>query len=483
MLRRAMTMGRNIRMSGAGLAPCLALAACGGSSSGGGAGPSALDPANMVHATSLLYVSATVRPQGSMRSNLVEAIDSVAGSGSAERLGAKIERSRGLKWKQLQSWLGQRIGFALTGFPSNLADRSMLADDAVVVAPTSDPAAARTFLSKNLHQAGLAWKVVGHYAIFGGANAVGQALATTSRTALSASPQYRADAAQLGDGELVTAYAALHPFMQALVPLLSSNQQLSPSAVATAERQAPPGSSAAFGMAALHNQFRIDLVSHGLPHSTTAASAAPTDLASLPADSWLALSLAGSLTNASAMHSLTTTLPQQIARLQALSGATGSVPSAPLRFLYQDLLPALGPIALSVSGTSSSTLKAGLVMSPLDRSAGPRLANAVKQLAAGLPISASATAGRVAVTFGYTSLEQLLAPVSKLADNGTFKSAMGQLPAGARANVYVDFGPIAALASLSGSTSNPSVMRVLDRLSYMIGGGTHSHFRLVLATH
>ena len=78
--------------------------------------------------------------------------------------------------------------------------------------------------------------------------------------------------------------------------------------------------------------------------------------------------------------------------------------------------------------------------------------------------------------------QQLLKPVSTLGQSIGFKSALSQLPAGSKASIYVDFAPIAALASLEGGASGASAVRVLHRLDYLIAGGTHSHFRLVLAT-
>jgi hypothetical protein len=86
------------------------------------------------------------------------------------------------------------------------------------------------------------------------------------------------------------------------------------------------------------------------------------------------------------------------------------------------------------------------------------------------------------VTFGFSNLQQLLSPSTKLSANPTFKRALAQLPSGAKADVYLNFAPITALASLDQSAATPSAMKVLHRLDYLIAGGTHSHFRLVLAT-
>jgi hypothetical protein len=463
------------------MAVSAALAACGGA---GTKTPSALDPANMVPASSVAYASVAIRPQGSIKTNLTEAIDSIAGKGSARRLYAKFRKSAGKQWSQLEAWAGQRAGVALTAIPSKLADSSQLTDDVVLVIPTNDPSAARRFLAKNVGQSSETWKVAGHYAIFGGKAAVAQALATTAKTSLAADGGFKSDVAELGDGELFTAYAPLHQLYQELLPLLQSNPAYSAATLSAAAKQAPPGSSVAFGMAALHNQFRMDVVSNGIPTTNTPASAAPSGVGSLPASSWLALTLGGALAKGSTVSELTSKLSKELAAIQSLNGKVGGrVPSGPLQFVVKDLLPALGPVELSVSGTSSSTLQAGLVMAPDNKAAGARLAQAVKSLVNGLPISSTSAAGRVAVTFGISNLQQLLNPSSKLSGNTTFQHALAQLPAGAKADVYLDFEPITVLASLDQGAVPSSGMKVLRRLDYLIAGGTHSHFRLVLTTY
>jgi hypothetical protein len=480
---------RKPKIVGAVLVVSLVLAACGGSGGGGGGGgakgPSALDPANMVPASSVAYVSVALKPQGSTKSDLIEAIDSIAGKGSANRLYAQFEKSAGKKLNELKSWAGQRVGFALTGLPATLASANTIEGDVLLVIPTNDPSAARKFLAKSIHSSSETWNVVGDYAILGGRNAVGQAEVTTAKTSLAADAGFKSDMAQLGSGELFSLYASIHQLYQAVMPLLKSSDPGYPTSTLTkAEKQVPPGSSIAFGMSALQNQFRIDLISHGTPTTNTPTSAVPSDVGSLPASSWLALTLGGALAKGSTVSQLASSMSKELTTLQTLDGKVGGrVPSGPLQFVVKDLLPALGPAELSVSGTSSTTLQAGLVMAPANKAAGPRLATAVKRLVSGLPISASTSGGRVAVTFGISNLQQLLTPSSKLSANPDFKRALAQLPAGAKADVYLNFAPIAMLASLDKSAATPSAMRVLHRLDYLIAGGTHSHFRLVLTTH
>lgn len=470
----------------AALATVVALAACGGS--GGVKGPSALDPANMVPATSVAYVSVTDRPQGAVKSDLIEAIDSIAGKGTGQKLGAELRKSLNGQWSEMKPWLGQRLGIAVLSIPHTQAGLRSIGHDVVGVATTSDPAATRRFLTKHpdVLGNGVPWKVVGHYILMGiemgSSNVLGQAEATTPKSSLASDPAFKADMAELGNREIFSAYLPLHQLYQQALPLLRSLPNSSGSTFSQAAKQAPPGSSVALGVSALHNQFRLDVIEHGMPQTSAPATGVATDVSALPASSWLALTLGGSLTRSGAVSKLAASVSKSLSTLQAAQGITGRVPSGPLEFVVKDLLPALGPAELSVSGSSHTTLQAGLVMDPVNKRAGARLAEAVKRLVRGLPISASTIGGRVAVTFGFSNLQQLLNPSSKLAGNPTFKRALAQLPTGARAGLYLNFSGIAALASLDPSAAGSPTMRVLHRLDYLIAGGTHSHFRLVLAT-
>ncbi|MGH2860867.1 MAG: hypothetical protein ACRDLT_05075 [Solirubrobacteraceae bacterium] len=480
---------RTIRAVGAALALSATLAACGGGAGGGAKSPSALDPANMVPATAVAYAAVAIKPQGHVKANLIEAIDSIAGKGSAQQIEAQFVKGLGKPWRQLKTWAGQRAAIALTALPAGLTSGGAqtldaLDDDLVIVIPTNHPSAARMFLARNIHDTLETWKVVGHYALVGGQSAVTSAAATTGKTSLAAVPGFKSDMAQLGDGELFAAYAPLHQLYEQALPLLKSlSQHTETNALSQGAKQAPPGSSVALGLSALHNQFRMDVIEHGIPQTSSPPTGAATDVSALPASSWLAIALGGSLTKSGVVNKLAASISKSLSSLQAAQGIAGHVPSGPLEFVERDLLPALGPVELSVSGSSSTTLRAGLVIDPVNKSAGARLAGAVKRLVRGLPISASTVGGRVAVTSGFSNLQQLLNPSAKLGGNPTFTRALAQLPTGSRAGLYLNFSGIAALGALDPSAGGSETMRVLHRLDYLIAGGTHSHFRLVLATH
>jgi hypothetical protein len=483
-----MNKGQTFRTVGAALLTGVTLAACGGGGGGGGGGakaPSALDPANMVPASAMAYADVTIRPQGSVKSDLIEAINSVGGSGAADKLRAGWAKSVD-QWKKIEPLLGQHLGIALTGLPASPTQFRSITDDLLIVIPSNDPSAAQRELQKGTPPSWEASKIEGHYVLAGGKTALAAAEATTAKTSLAADSSFTAAMSQLGSGELLTAYVPLHQLYQAVLPLLQKLPAYSGTSAATelsaGAKQAPPGSSVAFGVSALHNQFRMDVVENGVPHTSTPINGVSSDVSSLPGGSWLALTLGGALAKGSDVTAMTSNLSKELAALESLSAGAGAKASGPLQFVVKDLLPALGPAELTVSGTSSATLQAGLLMAPDNKSAGPRLVKGIRQLISGLPISARTATGRVAVTFGFSNLQQLVSPSTKLSGNPTFKHALAQLPSGAKADVYLNFAPITALASLDQGVATPSAMKVLHRLDYLIAGGTHSHFRLVLAT-
>lgn len=475
--------------AGAVLLAVLGLAACGGSSPK--PTPSALDPANRVPANVIAYASVTVRPQGSVRDDLRQAVDELAGKGTFAKLDAKLTRGLSKSHehpRSLDSWLGQRIGIALTALPSNGV--TGIDDDLVLIAPTSNPSAARSYLSqvskqKKSHVQD--WKVQGNYAIFGGAVGVADALATKSSDSLASSAGYKADVGQSDSGQLASFVLRLHPLVQALSALL---RRRGTTPVAFTPFTPPSGmlpnvpvnemAFASFGVGS--KSFRLDLLSNGVPAKSRAAAGKAGSVAGLPDGSWVALALGGFLGNPSDVAKLNQVLPPLLGQIHAREGTGGGKATPVLAFLQRDLLPALGPMALSISGTSLPTLKGGFQIAPLDTAAGGKLARALKHLVAGLPVKVGQSDGKVLLTYGYAKARDLLTPASTLASDPGFKAAMAQLPSGSTAPIYINFGPIALLGqALDGKSSDAKVWQVAGKLNYLILGSTGTHARLVLA--
>ena len=96
----------------------LLLVGCGTSSP---AAPSALDPANLAPASALIYVSVTVRPQGSLATQMRQTLTKLGGPGAARSILGSINQSlrkKGMSYgANIRPWLGQRVGLVLTQFP------------------------------------------------------------------------------------------------------------------------------------------------------------------------------------------------------------------------------------------------------------------------------------------------------------------------------------------------------------------------------
>lgn len=452
----------------------MTLAACGGGS-GSGSGPSALDPANKVPDTALVYMSLAVRPQGALGTNLAKTIDGLAGKGASHRLVAELERklSSGGVLDQLQSWFGRRIGVALTGIPPKGGGTQALIDDLLFVVPTTNPSAAKSFLTSHFNGPDESGQVVGDYAIFGGQAAVGAALATTGQASLGGDVDFKSDISQLGPDQFLTFFGRDRQLLDALIQTFTtSGAQPGSAQPLTALRKLPPSASFAVGLSVPLDEFRLDIVTQGLPKSATSSSAQSSDVGSLPGNSWLALALSLKDTNelSTSLHGLA----------EAGGGAAASQARGFLPFLERDVLPALGPMSLSLAGTSRRSLRVGFELTPPSSAAGDRLVAALKRMISG-HLTATTAAGHVVLTSGYPKSSDLLSPVSRLSQTATYRAAAAQLPAGSHVPIYIDFAPLELVAKLSKGTSSASAARVLGKLNYLIAGGTRTHFRIVLA--
>src|ERR1700733_8111295 len=98
----------------------VALAGCGGSSGktastkNASATIAANDPASMVAPSVIAYADVTVNPQGSVKADLVNSIDKLAGPGAADRLAQRIVSGSGPFFKDLSASSSDHIGVALT---------------------------------------------------------------------------------------------------------------------------------------------------------------------------------------------------------------------------------------------------------------------------------------------------------------------------------------------------------------------------------
>jgi hypothetical protein len=478
-----MSKGRALGVLAAATVAALSVAACGGSSNKDAKNASAivslLDPANKMPASVVAYASVVIKPGGSLKTNLVQTIDKLAGPGAANRLASGLTSKAGAEFKQFSAWANGTIGVALTAIPDGQLTQQALINNLLVVVPTSDPAAAKNQMSAHPGTTpGVTYEVDGNYAIAGGAAALAQEKSVTSANSLASDPGFTSTMTQVGGNQLGIVFVRPKPLLQGLLPLLAASGNSAQ--VTAAMQKIPEKSTAAFAATAGPNTLSFDAVTQGYPKSKS--TSAPSDVASLPGSSWLALAIAGSLGNPKTISTLQKELPGLIDQAQSSAGPVGDSADGIIQFLELDLVPALGPMSLSVEGTSLGTLHAGFEMTPANPLAGPVLVSQLKNLLKGLPVDVSSVGNKVVATFGYTDAQDFLSPSSKLSGDPTYKAALAQMPPGSQVPIYLDFGPIATLGSaLDTKQSDASAWKIVKRLNYLIAGGTSTHIRVVLA--
>ena len=490
----------------------IALAGCGSSFA-----PSAGDPSQIAPPRSALYIEIVVYPQGSLRDAAERALTRLIGhspDAALQRLAAKLFKHFGLRYSSdVQPWLGQRIGFVVTAL-----SRAGLA----LIAPTSDTSAALSALRRAERSAHLAAAsyggvryeqgttprghpvalgIVAHDAVIGGPDAFHAIVDASHGDSIAQAPGFASVFDGLPANSLIRGYingprigAGISALLGA-VPSTSALPSGAGAALLDIVRHQLRGE-CGFSLAVSPRAFTIDLRSSN-PHPSHGS-----DVSRLPEQSWLALStavLGGQRARAllGASDGQNPLFAQSLALFRQRSGFD----------LIHDLIPALGPLTISIQGTSIVGLAAGLTLTPSDPAAAARLLGAIYRLASrstslavhgtprffvitkpGLPIpriTVAQVGPRVLATVDET-LGQLLAPTAPLAVNPVFSRARAALPAGSNVPLFIDFRPIAMLLQSIPSLASGSahkVLAVVQRLDYLVLGDSPdgADDRLVLA--
>lgn len=482
----------------------LGLAGCG---SAGPAAPSGLDPARMAPASSLLYFSMTVRPQGSQRTQVEATLHKLFGKRADPTIRQAIQklmRKAGATYNgDVKPWLGQRIGVVITQFTPGAPNNGVSPSAVALIAPTQNPSAARAFIAKVLkHSPGTDGKVIGHYAVYGGALAYQEILATTPANSLAASPGYQATVSQLPSNASAVFYMNTRKLVAAV---MSKFKQLGALGAAVRNQLARigPNAAVAAGLTLTPSAVSLDTAVSGIRPGPPGHGAA-ANVGNLPAGAWLALDTGGNIFSPQSVQRMVTGF--RAGFLGALSqsplaGSPGASAVAQRLAVIQQFLPALGPLSVSLGGTSPLNLAAGLKLTPTSMAAATRLLELIHALAAhsaslnvtgnatrfsiGVPTGSSVivdeTGKNVVATYGFLNQRAFLAPSAKLSSDPTYQHALSQLPAGSSVPLYVSFGPIASIVSLvDHKPSAAKTEQVLNRLSYLIAGGHSGHDRVVL---
>jgi hypothetical protein len=483
----------------------LVLAGCGSSSNS----PSNADPATVAPGGSIIYVEATVRPQGSQRSDAQTALTKLLGRNPAPQIQNGLQRafqSAGLNYqKDIQPWLGQRIGFVVTALSSTgiglimPTNNTSAALSALQKAARNDHLSARSYRGVN-YQEGTdssgkpeAIGIVGHNAVVGGPGAFTAIIDASHGGSLASNQTFSSTLSALDSGSLLRGYVSGPELASALTPLLSSIPNLNAAQLGSLASKLR--SAIGFGLSTTPNtvSFRIHL-------NGTRPSAKPgPDVGGLPGQSWLALAT-GSLAGSS---------PAALAGLQS-GPAAAALATFRQRFgidLVRDVVPALGPLQLSIQGVAPISIGAGLTVIPANLAAAGRVLGAIYSRVAqdpsltvhgspsaftitkpGSPIPRVQVAqqGHRVIAVLDEPFGTLLSPSSTLSQNSRFQRAKSSLNGDSRIPLFLDLTTLSSLTaqipSFQSGGNNNKEQVVLQRLDYFVIGdnSTAQDIRAVL---
>lgn len=456
---------RGIGAAIAAAAICTCVAACGSSAPSG----TEADPASLAPASSVIYLSATVHPEGSLRQNAVTDLRKL--SGSKEPLGQLLQAVTGAAplgsvsfKREVEPWVGTDAGVfttsasALTGvaeaiggtLSGGISPESLLraagagllskGAGAALVLDTRDLEGARSFVSKlaarqsahstsyrgvsyEVDSRGTAEAIVGKFAVVGDEAGVKAAIGTyRGEPALtSASSPYAKLAAKGPSGALAGVY--LNPGAGRAGALLA----------------ALPGEpkQARVSIVAQHESFVLDadlLAASGEAESKalSAASTASTLVAGLPANSWLAAGLGESGAHAARYLALAGDVVELAAKSvlanfggPALQGLLAKLQTH-AQAVQQLVSPWAGPAAIFAAGSSLLSIQAGLVIQSSSAAAARSAVASIGSLLTG----AGAGVGKASVPGAESALRVTITglPVSLYIGAGAGKLVIGLGP-------------------------------------------------------
>lgn len=489
--------GRRARLAAAPalVAVSLALAGCGAS------GDENADPAKIAPHGSLMYIAATIRPEGDQK-QAIEALSSKVlkvpdpGKRIQQELDESFRRdseTRDVTYADdIAPWLGRRAAVAITGVE---AGKPQFA----VIAASQDGGAAREALERQSSAANPRWAsrtykgvdyfydpedrtgqgVVGDYAVVASEPAFKATVdASENGSGLAEKPAFTSASAGSED-KLGFAYVDV----KSLLAALNASGQLPPGAAAQLQGLLGSGAQpATISLDAQPDRVTLESVARGV----RAPVATDTPLVgALPADSWLALG------SPQVGRELRRTVSQ-------LSGGVGEGVLSVLRQQLQaqtgldfdrDVLPSLGDVALFMRGSSLLTVGGGIVVETPDPAAARRVVGGLGPLvtreggAMGLRVASTTVGGaqgfkvtsprfpgavnvvagrdRMVIAYGDSATSAALLPQGRLEDAPAYRAArdsIGNRPP----QLFMEFAPIAQLLGVS---ADPEVQRARTYLS------------------
>jgi hypothetical protein len=451
-----------VKRAFAACAVAVLIAATGCGSTRPGAGAS--DPVTLAPAGALVYASFDIAPQGPDRAGFDAAFAKLLGPNPEAKLGAAFTEATQTSGKldyetDVKPWLGNTVSAVVTRVGLHSGDFALLVastdDDQATAAIDKDLAGmdpqTRTYrdVSYKLLADGTANGLVSHFLVAGTEPAFKAVVdAAKGGKSLADSEQWKTRVGNRGEGKVGLAYVDVKGLLQSLASNLPGTQRLAAPFL--------------LGLLDLHpfvatldaqpDSLVADVSSPGTKPDPRGPGAASTALIeSLPADSWLAAAVPqlgrglGKVAQALQANPLIAAQYAQIARqFRARTGLD----------LDNDIIAALGDVGVFVHGTTSRTVRGGLVVKS------PRPARLARTLRRAPALIESTAGSRVTVTprrggfdvngpRGARPFQVRRTPPRgpKLGETALFKEAASLI--GQRPTFFVSVGPALELAAVS----------------------------------
>jgi Protein of unknown function (DUF3352) len=451
-----------------------------GCASAGGSG-GGTDPAALVPASAPLYAEAVLAGDGQEQADAHAALGRILRTSDPRgELVRLFDRGNADFARDIEPWLGDRVGAAALAFGGRGADH-------VVVAVSRDDAQAEAALARLLPQAqqrsyrgvdyrvgtgqrAFAAAVVDHAVVLGTENGLKAVIDASKGQSLAESDglkQARDEVRQERSaflyvdvaGVLRGALSAAGGQAAQLAPLVEPIAQALPKTIAAALDAEP-------------DRLRLDSAAFGGGAGSGPTASGADALAGLPADAWLGVGVGdlGGRANAF-LDRVGSGGGLAAVGVQALLGQAQQTLGLDIR---RDLLGWMGDAGFSVSGTSADDSRAALVIASKDPAATARAVQALEPLARGRgdlaplrepgvvegftvrrsgaddELLVAATADRFVLAVGRPAAarQALAAPGARLGDAQAFRAAAAKLGSGVRPSFFLD---VQALSRRAGS--------------------------------
>jgi hypothetical protein len=486
----------------AATAVALPVAGCGSGApaSGGDAGA---DPAAFLPASASVYVEAQVQPEGDLAANAKAVAGKILRTNDP---GGRIVQllDQGLKAKgadyakDIQPWLGKRIGLAVTGTGSGGAK-----PDVAAAVASKDDDAAKTFADRpqNGEQRtyrdvsyrydkgrDLAVAVIDHAVVLGTERGFKSAVDARSGAKLADAARFKEARETVGTDGLGFLYADPARFFDLALGAAGSGMSGGQQAQAQALKGLLGGSglrSIAAKLDVASDALRVDAAVIGMKAQATGKGDGPGAAAAVPADAWLSAGIGD----------VGGTVQRALAQAGRSGGIGGIDPATLLRQLQgslgidvqQDLLSWMGDAAVFVRGTSMRDLGGALIVHSKDPAASRRAIGKLRTVlttfgvrsrpltgvadaegltlrAGGLPdgILIAAKDDKFVIAYGRAALKDALAGGAAIGSTAPFKTAAGLL-GGAKPSLFLDTPQLVKLLG-SAAGSNPGFARAKPTL-------------------